>query len=328
MGRMSTTYPCAASRSWTGWQTSPARSAGKGFNIRGAETIKTKGRVSRAGQIIENIIHDHQRTITRGERNHVAKVFLNFVLKNPDSDLWEIDAKTTRKSIDRKTGRIARDTAIEKGEDTIAVKVKGQEIYVRIKDEMLLRALRKSHSDETGQLTSDLMRSIGLYSTLLRNTLTRYNPEFAVVNAMRDVGFGATAVLDELGEKGVAKYLAHYAGALAVSARNESKKLDAAREWDKWFYEFKAAGGTTSGFYAKGLDEIGGDIRDMMIEAGAAPKDWSEKLRFNKATRAAKAALRVLEYAGPSQKCCPRSGLPHRKRWVKPHRKRPASPRT
>ena len=57
------------------------------------------------------------------------------------------------------------------------------------------------------------MRSIGLYSTLLRNTLTRYNPEFAVVNAMRDVGFGATAVLDELGEKGVAKYLAHYAGA-------------------------------------------------------------------------------------------------------------------
>lgn len=276
----------------------PARSAGKGFNIRGAETIRAKGRVSRAGQIIENIIHDHQRTIARGERNHVAKVFLNFVLKNPDPDLWEIDATTTRKSIDRKTGRVARDTAIEKGEDTISVKLQGQEVYIRIKDEMLLRALRKSHADETGQLTSDLMKSVGLYSTLLRNTLTRYNPEFAVVNAMRDVGFGATAVLDELGEKGVAKYMAHYAGAMAVSARNESKKLDASREWDRWFNEFKAAGGTTSGFYAKGLDEIGSDIRDMMIEAGAAPKDWSEKVRFNKATRAAKGALRVLEWAG------------------------------
>lgn len=276
----------------------PARSAGKGFNIRGVETIRAKGRVSRAGQIIENIIHDHQRTITRGERNHVAKVFLNFVLKNPDPDLWEIDATTTRKSIDRKTGRIARDTAIEKGEDTISVKLQGQEVYIRIKDEMLLRALRKSHADETGQLTSDLMKSVGLYSALLRNTLTRYNPEFAVVNAMRDVGFGATAVLDELGEKGVAKYMAHYAGAMAVSARNESKKLDASSEWDRWFNEFKAAGGTTSGFYAKGLDEIGSDIRDMMIEAGAAPKDWSEKVRFNKATRAAKGALRVLEWAG------------------------------
>lgn len=274
------------------------RSPGKGFNIRGAETLKAKGRVSRAGQIIENIISDHQRTIVRGERNHVAKVFLNFALTNPDPDLWEIDATTTRKSIDRKTGRIARNTAIEKGEDTIAVKVKGHEIYVKVKDDLLLRALRKSYTDETGELTSDLMKSVGLYGSLLRNTLTRYNPEFAVVNAMRDIGFGAAAALDELGEKGMAKFLAHYAGAMAVSARNESKKLDANSDWGKWFLEYKAAGGTTSGFYAKGLEEIGSDIRDMMIEAGAAPKDWTEKLRFNKATRAAKGALRVLEWAG------------------------------
>lgn len=274
------------------------RSPGKGFNIRGAETLRAKGRVSRAGQIIENIISDHQRTIVRGERNHVAKVFLNFALTNPDPDLWEIDATTTRKSIDRKTGRIARNTAIEKGEDTIAVKVKGHEIYIKIKDDLLLRALRKSYTDETGELTSDLMKSVGLYASLLRNTLTRYNPEFAVVNAMRDLGFGAVAALDELGEKGMAKFLAHYAGAMAVSARNESKKLDSKRDWDKWFLEYKAAGGTTSGFYAKGLDEISSDIRDMMIEAGAAPKDWSEKVRFNKATRAAKGALRVLEWAG------------------------------
>lgn len=274
------------------------RSPGKGFNIRGAETLRAKGRVSRAGQIIENIISDHQRTIVRGERNHVAKVFLNFALTNPDPDLWEIDATTTRKSIDRKTGRIARNTAIEKGEDTIAVKVKGHEIYIKIKDDLLLRALRKSYTDETGELTSDLMKSVGLYASLLRNTLTRYNPEFAVVNAMRDLGFGAAAALDELGEKGMAKFLAHYAGAMAVSARNESKKLDSKRDWDKWFLEYRAAGGTTSGFYAKGLDEISSDIRDMMIEAGAAPKDWSEKVRFNKATRAAKGALRVLEWAG------------------------------
>ena len=282
------------------------RSPGKGFNIRGAETLKAKGRVSRAGQIIENIISDHQRTIVRGERNHVAKVFLNFALTNPDPDLWEIDATTTRKSIDRKTGRIARNTVIEKGEDTIAVKVKGHEIYIQIKDDLLLRALRKSYTDETGELASDLMKSVGLYASLLRNTLTRYNPEFAVVNAMRDLGFGAAAMLDELGEKGVGKFLYHYKSALAVSARNETKKkgLDPNHsnahkaEWNRWFLEYKAAGGTTSGFYAKGLEEISSDIRDMMIEAGAAPKDWTEKMRFNKATRAASAALRVLEWAG------------------------------
>ena len=274
------------------------RSPGKGFNIRGPETLKAKGRRSRAGQLVENVISDYQRTVVRGERNHVAKVFLNFVLSNPDDALWEIDATTTRKSLDRQTGRIARNTVIEKGEDTISVKIQGREIYIKIKDDLLLRAMRKTYTDETGEMANDLMRSVGLYSSLLRNTLTRYNPEFAVVNAMRDFGFGATAALDALGEKGAAKFVAHYAGAMAVSARNESKKLDATREWDKWFLEYKAAGGTTSGFYAKGLEEISGDIRDMMIEAGAQPKDFTEKMRFNKATRAAKAALRVLEYAG------------------------------
>ena len=274
------------------------RSPGKGFNIRGPETLKAKGRRSRAGQLVENVINDYQRTVVRGERNHVAKVFLNFVLSNPDDALWEIDATTTRKSLDRQTGRIARNTVIEKGEDTISVKIQGREIYIKIKDDLLLRAMRKTYTDETGEMANDLMRSVGLFSSLLRNTLTRYNPEFAVVNAMRDFGFGATAALDALGEKGAAKFVAHYAGAMAVSARNESKKLDASREWDKWFLEYKAAGGTTSGFYAKGLEEISGDIRDMMIEAGAQPKDFTEKMRFNKATRAAKAALRVLEYAG------------------------------
>jgi hypothetical protein len=281
-----------------------SRSPGKGFNIRGAETLRAKGRVSRAGQLIENVVADRQRIIQRAERNHVAKVFLNFVLTNPEPELWEIDATTTRKSLDRQTGRIARNTVIEKGEDTISAKVKGREIYIRIKDPMLLRAMRKSYTDETGELTSDLMKSVGLYTSLLRNTLTRYNPEFAFVNAIRDIGFGAAAVLDVLGEKGVAKFLFHYKSAMAVSHRNERNTLDPVNpnahkaEWSRWFLEFKAAGGTTSGFYAKGVEEINGDIRDMMIEAGATPKDWSEKVRFNKATRAAKGALRVLEWAG------------------------------
>lgn len=275
------------------------QSAGKGFNVRGPETLKAKGRISRAGQLIENVIGDHQRTIVRSERNQVAKVFLNFVLTNPDDKLWEVDAVSTRKSIDRQTGRIARNTAIEKGEDTIAVKVKGREIYIKIKDPLLARAMRKAHSDETGEMAKDLMRTVGLYTSLLRNTLTRYNPEFAVVNAARDFGFGATAMLDELGEKGAAKFVAHYAGAVAVSSRNERNKLDPAnREWDKWFAEYRAAGGITGGFYQKGVEEIGGDIRDMMVEAGAQTKDWTEAVRYNKVTRAAKGALRVLEYAG------------------------------
>ncbi len=63
------------------------RSPGKGFNIRGKENLRALGRSSRAGELIENAIHDYIRTVDRGERNQVGKVFLNFVLKNPDAGL-------------------------------------------------------------------------------------------------------------------------------------------------------------------------------------------------------------------------------------------------
>jgi hypothetical protein len=275
------------------------RSAGQGFNIRGRETVRALGRKTRAGQLMENVFADYQRTVVRSEHNHVAKVFLNFVLQNPDTKLWEIDATTTRKALDRQTGRIARNTVIEKGEDTIAVKVKGREVYIQIKDPLLARAMRKSHTDETGELASDLMRSVGLYTTLLRNTLTRYNPEFAVVNMIRDIGFGQAAMLDVLGEKGVAKFSLHYPGAVMVSARNEHNTLDpAAREWDKWFTEYRAAGGITGGFYQRNVEDITEDIRGLMLKAGAAPKDLTERLRHNAVTRMVAKAGRVLEYAG------------------------------
>lgn len=273
--------------------------AGKGFNVRGKETMRALGRQSRAGDVIENIIADYERAVVRAERNQVAKVFLNFVLQNPDASLWEVDATRTKKALDRQTGLVARDTAIEKGEDTIAVKVAGREVYVQIHDDLLARAMRNAHKDETGEAERALIKTVGMYATLMRNTLTRFNPEFALVNTVRDFGFGTAAALDKLGEKGAAKFVKHYAGAYAASARAELGKGDpASRAWDKWFEEYRAAGGTTGGFYTKGADEIRSDIRTILLQAGAAPKDWKEKIQASGPMQFARAAGRVLEFAG------------------------------
>lgn len=275
------------------------RPAGRGFNIRGKETLRALGRRTRAAQLIENVIGDYQRTVVRGERNHVAKVFLNFVLQNPDPDLWEIDAQRTRLALDRQTGRVVKNTLIDKGEDTISVKVAGQEIYIKIKDPLLLRAMRKQHASDMGEQHRVLVSALGLYTTLLRNTLTRYNPEFALVNAMRDVGFGALAAFDEMGAGGLARYMGNYAGATAASFRAERNTADPqGNRWDRTLSEYKAAGGATSGFYAKDLEGISSDIRGMMIEAGAAPNGWTERARHNVVTKQVARFGRVLEFAG------------------------------
>lgn len=275
------------------------RSPGKGFNIRGQENLRALGRSSRAGELIENAIHDYIRTVDRGERNQVGKVFLNFVLQNPDASLWEVDAERTRAAMDRQTGKVKGVTSIDKGEDTIAVKVAGREVYVRIHDPLLLRAMRKSHTDDRGDNERLVVRALGLYTALLRNTLTRYNPEFALTNALRDYGFGMAAMVDELGEKGAAKFTKHYAGAMAAAHRNERNTADPQnREWDKYFTEFRLAGGMTAGFYVKNTEEIGKDIRTMMLKAGAEPKNKTEALLASSPARAVAAAGRVLEYAG------------------------------
>ena len=155
------------------------RVGGRGFNIRGKETMRALGRESRAGHIIENIVIDYERAIARSERNNVAKVFLDLVTTNPDPGLWEIDAQRTKAAFDRATGMVKYNTLIDKGEDTISVKIDGNEIYIKIKDPLLLRAMRNAGKDETGAIDRVLAMTIGRYTALMRNTLTRYNPASA-----------------------------------------------------------------------------------------------------------------------------------------------------
>lgn len=274
-------------------------SAGRGYNIRGKETIRALGRKTRAGQLIENLLGDYERIVDRAERNQVGKFFLKFVLDNPDPKLWEIDATTTRKSFDRYTGRVSRNTVIEKGEDTISVKLNGKEIFIKVKDPLLVRALRMDYKQEMGSTEKFVIRTAGLYASLMRNTLTRYNPEFAITNASRDFGFGMAAMLDELGEGGAARFVKLYPAAIAASNRNERNTQDTSNnKMDKMFEEYKMSGGITAGFYVKDADEISKDIRSMMIEAGAPKLTLTDKITHNQVASVLRKAGNVLEWAG------------------------------
>ena len=275
----------------------PRVSGGRGFNIRGKESVRALGRETRAGHIIENIISDYERAIARAERNSVAKVFLDLVTTNPDPGLWEIDAERTKASFDRASGMVQYNTLIDKGEDTISVKVAGKEVYIKIKDPMLLRAMRNASKDETGALDRVLASSIGLYTTLLRNTLTRYNPAFGFINAVRDVGFGAVSALSDLGPKGAALYLKNYANPI------QSGPL---------FEEFRAAGSTTGGWHLRDQQEMqkelqrlvkwqgGSDLKAMSYAAAKGTLDALEFIGQYSETQARFAAYKAARELGRS----------------------------
>jgi hypothetical protein len=289
---------------------------GRGVNVRGGETVRAMGRRSRASDLIENVIRDYERVITRVERNDVGKVLLDFVLSNPDPDLWGVDIERNKPSFNKATGLVQYTKQVEKGEDTIGVKVGGQQVYIKLVDKDLTRALRQAWKDEVSGLERAVVATTGWWNNWMRNVLTRYNPAFAAINIPRDALWsGTTAALAELGPKGLVRYLAAYGKATMASTRAEAGASGTTNvmfgnpQIDKLYQEFRAAGGITGGFYMRDLDTIQQELRDEMLLAGAKARNPWEMVKTLPPYKAAKLTLRGLEFLGAASENATRFAL-------------------
>ena len=289
---------------------------GRGVNVRGKETIRALGRASRAGDLIENALRDYERVVARVEKNDVGKVLLDFVLSNPDPDLWGVDIQRSKPSFNKARGIVQYTKTIEKGEDTIGVKVGGQQVYVQLNDPVLTRALRQAWRDETSGLERATLAMTGWWNNWMRAVLTKYNPAFAAINIPRDALWsGAASALADIGGKGLARYLAVYPKAFMASARKEAgvsgttNKLFGNPQMDRRFTEFRAAGGITGGFYMKSLDDINQDLRNELLLAGASPRNFWETVKALPPFKLAKLTLRLLEFMGAASENATRFAL-------------------
>lgn len=289
---------------------------GRGVNVRGAETVRAMGRKSKAGDLIENVIRDYERVIGRVEKNDVAKVLLDFVLSNPDPDLWGVDVERSRPSFNKAQGTVQYTKSIEKGEDTIGLKVGGEQVYIKFADKELTRALRQAWKDETSGLERATLAMTGWWNNWLRAVLTKYNPAFALINIPRDALWSGTAsALAELGPKGLASYLAAYPKAFMASARQEagfagtSSKLFGNPQMDARFAEFRSAGGITGGFFMRTLDDINQELRNELLMAGASARNPWEQVKKLPPFKLAKMTLKLLEFMGAASENATRFAL-------------------
>lgn len=270
----------------------------RGFNVRGKETMRAMGRRSRAGDLIENVFLDYERAITRSERNQVAKTLLDFVIDNPDADLWEIDKTEIRKGIDPVTGTVRETKVVDKGEDTIGVKVAGRVVYIKLKDPLMARAFRQAGKEESGQTERFLASTFGLVNSMLRAAYTKYNPLFIPVNAIRDVQTGLVNVIDELGAGAAGKYAKNYAAAMAAAYRSAANKADRNNAMDRYFSEYRNAGGITGGYFGKDAAELRRELRRAMVRAGATPANLSERIQGLASWKATAGLFNAIEMLG------------------------------
>jgi hypothetical protein len=251
---------------------------GTGFDVRGPESLRMKGRESRAGQILENIILDHERAIVRAEKNKVGKALLNFVLANPDPALWAVN-KIEQMASFYKSGTVNAHGLLE-GEvrysnrvldrpgETIIVKHYGQEYAIWLKDPGMRDAMLAKGGlfDRDAADVNRIMQAWAGVNRFLAKMWTSLNPVFTTINFTRDFLTG----MIHAGNVGGTKYAATVAkdvfpmmkGIWDVEFRKDETTPAA-----KWYLDYQQEGGK-AGFYIFGdMDERVRELQSLMEAA-------------------------------------------------------------
>jgi len=155
-----------------------------------------------------------------------------------------------------------RDPRYKLHDDVLAVKVDGEEHYIKIHDRELARAMKKLDPYQQSLFVQIFGPAVRAYA----QTITSLNPEFWITNQQRDALAAAVKVGGEHGIKTAVKNLARTPGAIAGmwAAERGSK---AHSEWQKWAEEFNESGARIDYFGLQNIIEKGKNLQNMMDEA-------------------------------------------------------------
>lgn len=190
---------------------------GKLIDERGKTIDRAMGRFTAAdpGQIFANIVNDRVSAIVRSEKNKVGKTLMKFTLDNPDNNLWEIDKIKSGRTITHNadgTETVVDTASIDRGDNTIVVKVGGQEYSIKIKDQALAdQLLGMSHEN-----MDVFLRSMGSINRLWVKLWTQWNPVFVARNFSRDVQTALTHTAVQYGAARTAKITKDLPAAVAA----------------------------------------------------------------------------------------------------------------
>ncbi|QDU34283.1 hypothetical protein KS4_23500 [Poriferisphaera corsica] len=230
----------------------PFSGIGMGIDIRGNEFKRAFGRKSAAGSSLTFAITSAQTAIIRAEKAKVGRTFYKLVKENPNPNLWSIDEKPSKLAFDEQ-GIITQvvDESHKYKDNVFAVKVDGKVHHITINNpeyHSVARALK--NLDLEGQ--NEFIRGLGVANRFLASMSTRWNPFFAPVNMVRDVGSASLTLTGEKGIQQTAKVLAKTPFAMGAvwrglrkgytAQRNKKGYRDGNRKWDKIYKEYRDSG--------------------------------------------------------------------------------------
>lgn len=253
--------------------TTPRR--GRGFDIRGKESMKALGRRSMADSPTLHAIQDITTATVRYRKNQVGQKLLALAEANPNPEYWEVftnaNPDTRMAEVD---GEIKETKIYNMGQlkdDYFAVKRDGVEHYIKLKDKRMLTAMQNLGPQQLGWFIKSL-GSINRYLSMINTSL---NPEFMVSNLARDVQtalFNISAEQDIKGGKVQGKKIAYAVSKgtpLAMRAiyrasfgKEPANAVD--REYRQYYREYLRDGAKTGYFDSKDINALEKDVQALI----------------------------------------------------------------
>jgi len=224
--------------------TSAYPTGGAGLAVFGDQTKRAKGRKSRAENVLAQAVAQNASVHIEARKNEAMNALYNLVKNNPNPNVWSI-----------------LDNANALDPHVVAVRIDGNQKFIRFKDASYASALKNMNMPQTNQF----IRLLRAPSNWLRAAFTTQNPEFLLSNFSRDIqsavfnaaaeseiegGFlnGQRAMNDMFGKIGPSLKT------LLRDATGRQAKADPVVM--RYYEEYQADGGKTGWAYMKSLDEI------------------------------------------------------------------------
>ena len=237
---------------------------GRGFEVRGPESKRAKGRRSQADSPLIFMIMQAESAIVRAERNRIGLSFMKLIQQNPDPTLWRVVKPTVRK-VTTDNMWSADEVAYEENpqaaearrdENTVVVKEGGEERYLVLSNADLARGFKNLGTSQM----SVAMRNLAQLMRIKSMMLTSLSPEFVMTNFIRDIqtaGFNiqSDADLHSAAAKTLKNTPAAVRGAMRSSMGEHSSKDKETTRWSKAYREFVEDGAKTGWAAAHGFDE-------------------------------------------------------------------------
>lgn len=242
---------------------------GRGFDVRSTGIKAAVGSDREVADILTNVVTNYEQAAVRAQKNIVDMATLAFVRANRNvlGNLIEV-AKP------KVIGKMADGTPImERTNDPKILQMfeNGKPVWLKIKDENLAIALKNVGREKLGPI----LRAVQFVTRFYAGLATRFNPEFAFSNKLRDVQ-EMMVYMSAQNDMGFANALKAGANPLAGTKSVVDGIRGVDSEGAKLYREMKEMGGTTGGMGLSTRADVELKLDKVMRLAESSPRRFVE----------------------------------------------------